>query len=65
MTALRAQVTAIHAQATETAMTALRAQVTAIHAQATETAMTAAHVVETVRLMVAQVLQPVAATVAR
>jgi hypothetical protein len=42
-----------------------RHTVTVIHAQATETAMTAAHVAETVRLMAAQVLQPVAATVAR
>jgi hypothetical protein len=58
-------VTAIHAQVTETAMTALRAQVTAIHVLHTETAMTAAHVVETVRLMAVQVLQPVAATAAR
>jgi hypothetical protein len=38
---------------------------TAIHAPATVTAMTAAHVVETVRLMAAQVQQQVAATLAR
>jgi hypothetical protein len=67
-------VTAIHVQATETAMTARLAQVTvthvlhmvtAIHAQATETAMTAAHVVASVQLMVARVQQQVAATVAK
>jgi hypothetical protein len=58
-------VTAIHALLTVTAMTALLAPVTAIHVQAMATAMTAEHAAETVRLMAAQVLQPVAATVAR
>jgi hypothetical protein len=38
---------------------------TAIHALLTVTAMTAEHAAETVRLMAAQVLQPVAATAAR
>jgi hypothetical protein len=50
---------------TETAMTVRHALVTAIHVLHTETAMTAAHVVETVQLMVAQVQQQVAATVAK
>jgi hypothetical protein len=62
--------TAIHALLTVTAMTALLAKTavdtrvvqSALH---TATAMTAEHAAETVRLMAAQVLQPVAATAAR